>query len=213
MQRVLPIPGDITPGPLARPDRPCSGIAMAPVSLICSETVSRVSSVLNREVKQFGKKYMFDGNEETSWNSDQGATQWLVLEFPRTVQASLIQIQFQGGFASQKCTVQGSRKGEELSQVAEFYPEDTNALQISFLQPSRQEELCPAMGCMRASQRSPGKMDALPVSLRRRPVPSLVHFPLEGAPAADKLKISFCNSTDFFGRIIVYRLEVLGKRF
>uniref|UniRef100_A0A8D2Q3Z5 Nuclear receptor 2C2 associated protein n=2 Tax=Varanus komodoensis TaxID=61221 RepID=A0A8D2Q3Z5_VARKO len=111
---------------------------------------------------------MFDGNEETSWNSDQGATQWLVLEFPRTVQASLIQIQFQGGFASQKCTVQGSRKGEELSQVAEFYPEDTNALQS---------------------------------------------FPLEGAPAADKLKISFCNSTDFFGRIIVYRLEVLGKRF
>ena len=31
----------------------------------------RVSSVLNRDVKQFGKKYMFDNEEETCWNSDQ----------------------------------------------------------------------------------------------------------------------------------------------
>ena len=31
----------------------------------------RVSSVLNRDSRQFGKKYMFDGLEETCWNSDQ----------------------------------------------------------------------------------------------------------------------------------------------
>lgn len=31
----------------------------------------RVSSVLNRDVKQYGKKFMFDCNEETCWNSDQ----------------------------------------------------------------------------------------------------------------------------------------------
>lgn len=31
----------------------------------------RVSSVLNRDVKQYGKKYLFDCNEETCWNSDQ----------------------------------------------------------------------------------------------------------------------------------------------
>lgn len=31
----------------------------------------RVSSVLNRDVKQFGKKFMFDNDEETCWNSDQ----------------------------------------------------------------------------------------------------------------------------------------------
>ncbi|KAG8126917.1 hypothetical protein E2320_021941, partial [Naja naja] len=92
----------------------------------------RVSSVLNREVKQFGKKYMFDGNEETSWNSDQGATQWLTMEFPQTVQASQIQIQFQGGFASRKFILQGGQKGEALSTVAEFYPEDNNSPQISF---------------------------------------------------------------------------------
>uniref|UniRef100_A0A8C1VH41 Nuclear receptor 2C2-associated protein n=1 Tax=Cyprinus carpio TaxID=7962 RepID=A0A8C1VH41_CYPCA len=40
-------------------------------SLICNNTQSRVSSVLNRDVRQFGKKFMFDSNEETCWNSDQ----------------------------------------------------------------------------------------------------------------------------------------------
>ena len=33
--------------------------------------VLRVSSVLNRDVKEYGKKFMFDGNDETCWNSDQ----------------------------------------------------------------------------------------------------------------------------------------------
>nr|XP_020669941.1 nuclear receptor 2C2-associated protein [Pogona vitticeps] len=139
---------------------------MAGASLICPGTVSRVSSVLNREAKQFGKKYMFDGNEETCWNSDQGSTQWLTLEFPQPVQVSRIQIQFQGGFSSRKCVVQGGRKGEGLLPVAEFYPEDTNSLQT---------------------------------------------FPL-GEVQLEKLKITFENSTDFFGRIVIYQLDVLGEK-
>ncbi|XP_039371639.1 nuclear receptor 2C2-associated protein isoform X3 [Mauremys reevesii] len=100
--------------------------------LICNETVSRVSSVLNRDAKQFGKKHMFDGSEETCWNSDQGSSQWVMLEFPQTVKVSQLQIQFQGGFASQLCTLEGGRKGEELVKISDFYPEDINALQISF---------------------------------------------------------------------------------
>ena len=40
-------------------------------SLLDNETKIRVSSVLNRDVKQFGKKYLTDGNVETCWNSDQ----------------------------------------------------------------------------------------------------------------------------------------------
>ncbi|KAJ7308250.1 hypothetical protein JRQ81_008775 [Phrynocephalus forsythii] len=79
-------------------------------SLICPKTASRVSSVLNREAKQFGKQNMFDGNEETCWNSDQGPVQWLTLEFPQPVRVSRIQIQFQGGFSSRKCTVQVSNR-------------------------------------------------------------------------------------------------------
>ena len=42
--------------------------------LLCggaTQYTCRVSSTLNRDTKQFGKKYLFDGNNETCWNSDQ----------------------------------------------------------------------------------------------------------------------------------------------
>ncbi|RMB89773.1 hypothetical protein DUI87_33788 [Hirundo rustica rustica] len=39
--------------------------------LVCADTATRVSSVLNRDVKHFGKQHLFDGSEETCWNSDQ----------------------------------------------------------------------------------------------------------------------------------------------
>uniref|UniRef100_A0A8C0FA32 Nuclear receptor 2C2-associated protein n=1 Tax=Bubo bubo TaxID=30461 RepID=A0A8C0FA32_BUBBB len=124
----------------------------------------RVSSVLNRDVKQFGKKHMFDTSEETCWNSDQGTCQWVTLDFPRTVKVSQLHIQFQGGFSSRLCTLEGEEAGEELVKISALYPEDINAMQISF------------------------------------------------ATELDKLKITFENSTDFFGRIVVYHLGVLGER-
>ncbi|NXF35122.1 NR2CA protein, partial [Nyctibius bracteatus] len=128
----------------------------------------RVSSVLNRDVKQFGKKHMFDGSEETCWNSDQGTRQWVTLDFPRTVKVSQLHIQFQGGFSSRLCTLEGCRTGEEPVKISELYPEDINAMQISFATVEETE--------------------------------------------LDKLKITFENSTDFFGRIVVYHLGVLGER-
>ncbi|KAM4657603.1 nuclear receptor 2C2-associated protein isoform 3-T3 [Amazona ochrocephala] len=129
--------------------------AMPVEPLICSDTATRVSSVLNRDVKHFGKKHMFDASEETCWNSDQspwchscpqGACQWVTLDFPRSVRVSQLHIQFQGGFSSRLCTLEGPHR---------FQLEET---------------------------------------------------------VLDKLKITFENSTDFFGRIVVYHLGVLGER-
>lgn len=31
----------------------------------------RVSSTINKDVKNFGKQFMFDDNDETCWNSDE----------------------------------------------------------------------------------------------------------------------------------------------
>uniref|UniRef100_A0A8P4FX75 Nuclear receptor 2C2-associated protein n=1 Tax=Dicentrarchus labrax TaxID=13489 RepID=A0A8P4FX75_DICLA len=137
-------------------------------SLICSETQSRVSSVLHRDVKQFGKKYMFDCNEETCWNSDQGECQWVSLEFPESVKVSELKVQFQGGFSAKTCRLEGCPKEGDLTVISHFYPEDNNSLQIS--------------------------------------------FSVTEAPAVDKVKIMFENSADFFGRIIVYSLDVLGEK-
>ncbi|NXS29308.1 NR2CA protein, partial [Pomatostomus ruficeps] len=86
----------------------------------------RVSSVLNRDVKQFGKQHLFDGSEETCWNSDQ----WVTLDFPSPVKVSQLHIQFQGGFSSRVCTLEGCRTGEELVKISELYPQDSHAMQI-----------------------------------------------------------------------------------
>ncbi|XP_017556857.1 nuclear receptor 2C2-associated protein [Pygocentrus nattereri] len=137
------------------------------VSLICCNTQSRVSSVLNRDVKQFGKKFMFDSNEETCWNSDQGDQQWVLLEFPVLVKVSELRLQFQGGFSGKSCKLEGCSKEANLEHIVDFYPEDNNSLQS---------------------------------------------FPIQDAPLMQKLKIVFESSTDFFGRIIVYSLDVLGER-
>ncbi|XP_008405463.1 nuclear receptor 2C2-associated protein [Poecilia reticulata] len=135
--------------------------------LICSETQSRVSSVLNRDVKQFGKKFMFDCNEETCWNSDQGDRQWVLLEFPQSVKVSEVKLQFQGGFSAKACRLEGCRKDGNFTGLSQFYPEDNNCLQS---------------------------------------------FPIKEAPTVDKVKILFENSTDFFGRIIVYSLDIMGEK-
>lgn len=84
-------------------------------SLVCAETVSRVSSVLHRNTRQFGKKHLFDQDEETCWNSDQGPSQWVVLEFPQRVRVSQLQIQFQGGFSSRRGRLEGGRGSEQDS--------------------------------------------------------------------------------------------------
>ncbi|XP_068447543.1 nuclear receptor 2C2-associated protein [Clinocottus analis] len=136
-------------------------------SLICGETQSRVSSVLNRDVKQYGKKYMFDCNEETCWNSDQGECQWVSLEFPQPVKVSELKVQFQGGFSAKTCRLDGCPKDGALTEISHFYPEDDNSLQS---------------------------------------------FPIQEAPAVDKVKIKFGNGADFFGRIIVYSLDILGEK-
>ncbi|XP_068175426.1 nuclear receptor 2C2-associated protein [Antennarius striatus] len=136
-------------------------------SLICGDVQSRVSSVLNRDVKQFGKKHMFDSNEETCWNSDQGEHQWVILEFPQSVKISELKVQFQGGFSAKTCRLEGFSKHGDFTEIARFYPEDDNSPQS---------------------------------------------FPIQEAPVADKVKIFFENSADFFGRIIIYSLDVLGDK-
>ncbi|NWU87484.1 NR2CA protein, partial [Onychorhynchus coronatus] len=138
----------------------------------------RVSSVLNRDVKQFGKQHMFDGSEETCWNSDQGMCQWVTLDFPQPVKVSQLHLQFQGGFSSRLCTLEGCRAGEELVKISELYPQDNHTMQISF------------------------------ATSGRGPSP---RFQVEET-VLDKLKVTFENSMDFFGRIVVYHLGVLGER-
>eukprot|EP00039_Didymoeca_costata_P023745 m.8084 g.8084 ORF g.8084 m.8084 type:complete len:146 (-) comp3838_c0_seq1:179-616(-) len=138
-------------------------------SLVNSDTSVRVSSTLNRDVKQFNKKFMFDGLDETCWNSDQGEPQFVHLDFGKKVIPEQLQIMFQGGFVGKECLILGTgAEGGELVKLMDFYPEDINTMQSFDIK--------------------------LP----------------EGLENVNQLRIVFANSTDFYGRITIYSLSVLG---
>jgi len=118
-----------------------------------------VSSTLNRDTKQFGKKFLFDHREETCWNSDQGSPQWISLEFVDYTTVSGLALQFQGGFAGKDCYVET----EGTSKILQFYPEDSNKIQ---------------------------------------------YFYLDERVNIKKIRIAFNSSTDFYGRITLYKLDL-----
>lgn len=133
----------------------------------------RVSSVLNNDVKQFGKKFLLDGNEETCWNSDQapnGSGQWIVLDFKEAILPKELHLMFQGGFVGKTCKLEAAydeQQTDTFSSIMEFYPNDDNSRQI---------------------------------------------FQITGIEKKVKrLKIVFSESTDFYGRITVYCLDIVGK--
>ncbi|XP_037028289.1 nuclear receptor 2C2-associated protein [Bradysia coprophila] len=123
-----------------------------------------VSSVLNRDNKQHGKSFLFDGCEDTAWSSDQGALQWILITFDEVTKIKSFNFQFQGGFAGKNCSVSLEDGGGKVVHEQPFYPDDINAKQTFDLSST--------------------------------------------AESVRKVKFSFEGSTDFFGRIIVYNLEL-----
>eukprot|EP00794_Sanderia_malayensis_P010175 gene10175-11216_t len=93
---------------------------------------TKVSSVLNKDVKEYGKNFMFDGKEDTCWNSDQGSPQIITFQFECEVLLEKLKIQFQGGFAGKDCRLEYvlEKDGEKCHH--DIYPEDVNQLQVSF---------------------------------------------------------------------------------
>lgn len=83
------------------------------------------------------------------------------MNFEEPVDLSEIEIEFQGGFAGKKCSIESGEDSKDLSIVNDFFPEDTNTRQ---------------------------------------------RFPLTKSTRSKVFKIVFHSSTDFFGRIVVYKL-------
>ncbi|XP_012233430.1 nuclear receptor 2C2-associated protein [Linepithema humile] len=123
----------------------------------------RVSSVLNKNIRSFGKKNMFDKSTETCWNSDAGSPQWVVINFEEEHSVSSFEIEFQGGFAGKECYLEAGSDEKDTTVVEAFYPEDTNKVQ---------------------------------------------RFSLNNQIKAKTFRFLFNQSTDFFGRIIIYNLSL-----
>ncbi|KAM9992942.1 hypothetical protein ACTFIY_010406 [Dictyostelium cf. discoideum] len=141
-------------------------------SLLVGDYKCRVSSVLNKQTKEYGKENLFDKSEETCWNSHQGTPQFIVIQFPQEngVTLSSVNIMFQGGFVGKDCeilTMSTNSDSKEFIHSCYFYPKDINTTQ---------------------------------------------QFPIDSIKNTNikQIKILFPQSTDFFGRITIYQLDILG---
>ena len=128
---------------------------------------------------------MFDGNTDTCWNSDQGSPQYVVIDFGRQVVPTALSIMFQGGFAGVDGTVE---LGPALDAMTPLLPladvADSNVLQTFALQ---------SVDVDTSATAGPGG-------------------PCDdgGVKVGRYLRISFPASTDFYGRVTVYELNVYG---
>ncbi|TNV80804.1 hypothetical protein FGO68_gene3474 [Halteria grandinella] len=106
---------------------------------------STVSSVFQRDHKQFGKKYLFDGKEDTCWNSDQGLPQHVTIKFEAPQKVGVIKYTSQGGFCPKEIVVladgvevtrveMGDSNFEQVINIPE--PKEATTIKIEFTRAS-----------------------------------------------------------------------------
>ncbi|CAF3539892.1 unnamed protein product [Adineta steineri] len=141
-----------------------------------NETQLKVSSVLNKDNKNYGKKNLIDGSEETCWNSEAGSSQWIQITPTNSFSLNSIAIEFQGGFAAKRFVIEYRQENGTFTSIAEFYPDDHGKLQISFSF----------------------------IYVFRLPTP----FTIDQSP----FRLTFYDSHDTFGRIIIYVLKIYENK-
>ncbi|KAI9364460.1 galactose-binding domain-like protein [Zopfochytrium polystomum] len=127
----------------------------------------KVSSVLNKDTKNFGKQHLVDGSDETCWNSDQGSPQWVSVEFENSVNPTSLVLVFQGGFAGRECEIFAQFAERTWESLRMVYPQDSNMAQSFDLWEG--------------------------------------NFP----QSVSGIKIVFHNSSDTYGRITLYKLDIV----
>jgi len=131
--------------------------------------------------KSVGKKHLVDKNPETCWTSQQGLPQYIQLNFPAPVIPRTISLTFQGGFVGTRCLVKYQRAEINAGEKG-------------------------------------GKPEwHLLTSIYPEDVNRLQKFELTDAEYAtiesgiQILRLEFEDSSDFFGRITVYDLQIEGR--
>jgi hypothetical protein len=113
---------------------------------IDNSTKVKVSSVFNNNTVDNGKQNMFDGNDDTSWYSDQGKFQYVFICFDNPGRIDRIEITGSGGFCPKvfkfiyvyEVEVSYSEKNEFMNKKPDlkvdktFFLEDVNEKQVIY---------------------------------------------------------------------------------
>ncbi|KAL3901187.1 MAG: hypothetical protein SGCHY_000789 [Lobulomycetales sp.] len=99
----------------------------------------KVSSTLNNDTVNFGKKHLTDGRSDTCWNSDgSGSLQWISLDFSGAPCAPSgnyeLRLTFQGGFASSEISLYRDLGDKCWEEVGSFPCIDANKEQTFLME-------------------------------------------------------------------------------
>ena len=180
-----------------------------------SSSTARASSTWNRDTRRFGPQNALDGTSDLSWNSGPSSAsennnemssssdgrssnnydpsssssfaQYYEIHFHRSVKVHEIRVQFQGGFVGLDCTVYKQRRRRRRRD------DDTNN-DIGDDEWEEMEELyMDPMDTTDVQSFHPSDVNSLPSN-----------------PMVTAIRIEFGKSTDFYGRIVLYSIEVWG---
>eukprot|EP01006_Ploeotia_vitrea_P040146 TRINITY_DN66406_c5_g1_i1.p1 TRINITY_DN66406_c5_g1~~TRINITY_DN66406_c5_g1_i1.p1 ORF type:complete len:183 (-),score=104.72 TRINITY_DN66406_c5_g1_i1:128-676(-) len=156
----------------------------------------KVSSVLNSNGAEYGKKFMLDGDHQTCWNSEQGKPQHVALKFSEPVDVVQVQVMFQGGFVGLPCVFYSDVAGDDDDEEKQQQQQEQKSKKKN--KKKNKDEL------YRVTTWEPEDGN----SMQTFTMPKAAFHRCRGVK---KLRLVFEDSTDFFGRVTVYKLDVLGR--
>lgn len=150
----------------------------------------RVSSTLDKSTP---RKSLVDRDPGTCWTSTQGLPQWVQLIFPSEspIYPKQLSLTFQGGFAATRVAVYTAKdllRDSEWTLLTYVYPEDVNRKQKFDLTVHSRE------GETQAQAEVAGETNGALSEAVEQPVA--------------QIKLVFEQSSDFFGRITIYDLDI-----
>lgn len=132
--------------------------------------------------KSVGKKNLTDGSPETCWTSKEGTPQFVQIVFDSPVRPRTVHLTFQGGFVGTRCSIRGS----------------------------------PPASTDDAENGAGAESNELVTTVYPEDINGRQSFELpwddSDTPLIDRLRIVFETSSDFYGRITIYNLQVDGLR-
>jgi hypothetical protein len=181
----------------------------------------RASSVLQRNVKLYGPRLALEESEDSCWSSDQGTPQWLQLDFAAPVDTSALSLTFQGGFCGQACRVDvicaPSPSGAQAAAAGSVAGGAASAAGGA-----GGGGVCGGGGGGAASA-SDAALPGAAAAAAAAAAPAwrtVAEFEPEdnnraqtfacAAARVTRLRVVFARSTDFYGRVTVYRLRLTG---
>ncbi len=151
----------------------------------------RASSIWQHDTRKFGPQHALDSQSMNAWNSapsnESNPLAYYEIHFQRPVSVREVRVQFQGGFVGMDCTAYTKKLRDNLEDNRNSNNDDD--------QWEESEELFL------------DTKESNDVQIFHADVDVISHGEIDPCTA---LRIEFGKSTDFYGRIVIYSLEIWG---